>query len=288
MGIAQRLALRSWIEHGMDAEAAAAAAREAVAAESIAFVRGFPPERLALAELGATFGEVMRKYRDAGPELEERIGQVQLRGDLPEEERLDTQGSAELHPHTANAWGVRRPRIFGLLMVDQGWIDAPVGMRGESIFVAVRDAIEELARLFPDTFEEDLSLLVGTPVEFHGNAVSRRGGTPVARMPLLFPVDDGGELGVRYREGMLETLRALVGTIEGGERYLEAVERFDQALETASRVELPLRPGELVLIDNRRVTHARRPFVAERPDGDGVAYNPRLLYSVHAGPEQFA
>ena len=284
MGIAQRLALRGWIEYGMGPEAAAAAAREAVATDGIAFVRGFPPDRRALAELGATFGEVMRKYRDAGPELEDRIGLVQLRGDIPEDERLDTQGAAELRPHTANAWGLRRPRVFGLLMVDQGWVDEPEGARGESIFVAVADAVEELARRFPHTFEEDLRLLVRTPVEFHGNAVSRRHGTRVSRMPLLFPVGEDGRLGVRYRERMLDTLRPLVGAIPGGERYLRAVERFDLALETAPRVELLLHPSELVLVDNRLVTHARRPFVAERPDG---TCSPRLLYSVHADPLSF-
>jgi alpha-ketoglutarate-dependent taurine dioxygenase len=285
MSTAQRLALRSWIEHGMGAEAAAAAAREAVAADGIAFVRGFPADRRALAELGATFGEVMRKYREAGPELEDRIGLVQLRGDIPAEERLDTQGADELRPHTANAWGRKRPRVFGLLMVDQGWVDVPEGTRGESIFVSVADAVEEMARRFPHTFEEDLRLLVRTPVEFHGNAVSRRNGTPVSRMPLLFAVGEDGRLGVRYRERMLDTLRPLVGDIPGGDRYLRAVERLDLALESAPRVELLLRPSELVLVDNRLVTHARRPFVAERAGGE---CNPRLLYSVHADPQSFA
>jgi alpha-ketoglutarate-dependent taurine dioxygenase len=281
------LALHRWIDYRAGGAAATAElAREAVARDSIAFVTGFPPDRRALAELGAAFGEVMRKYADAGDALEDRIGKVQLRRDIPPEERLDTQGSSELRPHTANAWAARRPRYFGLLMADQGWIDAPEGTRGESFFVSVRDALEEMARRFRDSFEADLDLLVGTPVEFFGNAVSRRRGTKVSRLPVLFPVDEEpGRLGIRYRESMLDTLCEVVDTVPDGGRWLQAVERLDQAMETAHRVEVALQPGHLVVLDNRLVLHARRPFVAERPDGGGgTLANPRLLYSVHARP----
>jgi alpha-ketoglutarate-dependent taurine dioxygenase len=285
MALANRLSLRGWIDYRVGAAAASELAREAVAGDAIAFVDHFPADRRALAEFGTTFGEVMRKYSNAGDALEDRIGLIRYRRDIAPEERLDTQGSSELRPHTANAWAARRPRVFGLLMVDQGWVDEPAGARGESFFVAVRDAVDHLAVRFPDTFEEDLRLLTGTPVEFFGNALSRRNRTRVSRLPLLFTVDGDERLGIRYRESMLAALREVVDTVPGGSRWFEAAERLDLAMETAPRVELALRPSQLVVLDNRLVLHARRPFVAERPDGaGGTAANPRLLYSVHAGP----
>lgn len=279
MGV-HHLTLGQQVDYRIGREHSCRRAREALACDHIVHIANFPTDGTTLVEFGSCFGTVRPRSSSLQSSIEDYVGVVRLRHDIEPEARLVTQDNAELRPHTAHSWGLERPRYFALLMVDPGWTDTDPGTHGESLFVAVTDALDTMARRWPDRYDDDLRLLTHTSVEFWGKLRL----SAVSRQPLLFPVAERGPLGIRYREGMLDALSEVADTITDGERFLEAVNRLDQALMTAPRVELQLGSGDLIFLDNRLVTHARRPFVAR---SDGGLWNPRLVYSLHvyADPE---
>jgi alpha-ketoglutarate-dependent taurine dioxygenase len=75
----------------------------------------------------------------------------------------------------------------------------------------------------------------------------------------------------------------MVSQIPNGGRYFEAVQRFDiAARENRRAFAFAMQPGDLYLIDNRRVGHARNPFPEQRIDFQGeIHYNPRHLMNIH-------
>ncbi len=272
------------IEYGLGVGAASDLARQALAANYIVKITGFPTDARELADFSRAFGPLMPKYHATGDTPEDYVGDVRYRTDIAPDERLATERDGELRPHTAKSWALERPRYFGLLMVDPGWIDQPPGMNGESVFVRASDAVQEMGQRFSDSAEEDLHLLTATPVKFTATHIVDE----VATMPLLFPIDGGTTLGIRYKENMLSVLRSMASMIPKGRRYIEAVERLDDALQTAPCIETPLQQGDLVVLGNRAVAHARRPFQAERTDGTGqIEYSPRNLYNIHIMPEEY-
>lgn len=273
MGV-NHLTLGEPVDYRIGRERSCTRAREALVSKHIVHIANFPTDGPTLVEFGSCFGTVRPRSSTLQSTIEDYVGVVQLRHDIEPEARLVTQDNAELRPHTAHSWGLERPRYFALLMVDPGWTDSDPGTHGESLFVAVADALDTMAQRWPNHYDDDSRHLTHTPVEFWGKL--RR--SAVSRQPLLFPVAERGPLGIRYREGMLDALSECVDTITDGEQFLEAVNRLDQALLTAPRVELQLGSGDLILLDNRLVTHARRPFVARSDSG---LWNPRLVYSLH-------
>lgn len=271
------------VDYRLGTPVAVELARRELGKNSIVKVTHFPPDQQALADFSSGFGQLMPKYRTTGTGPESYVGDVRFRTDIPAAERLATERDGELKPHTAKSWGRERPRYFGLLMVDQGWTDQPQGMNGESMFVRAQDAVAEMAQRHPDTAEEDFRLLVSTPVEFTATHLP----DPTTNMPILYFVE-GNKLGMRYKENMRTVLTRLAPTLPDGERYVQAVERFDEALQTAPHIETPLQAGELVIMDNRIVAHARNPFVSQRPDSSGMDVpNPRHLYNIHMQPDHY-
>ena len=258
-------------------------AKRIIDKNSIVKIINFPLDRRALADFGSTLGRLMPKHTDKANTIEDFIGIVRLRSDIEPEERFATQDNSELNPHTAHSWGIQRPRYFGLLMVNPGWRDETQGERGESMYVRLKDALEEMKKQFPETYEEDIQLLRYTKVEFFG----KRKGANVSNMPILFPIDENGTLGFRYKENMLEDLEELTPFIPNGDRYFQAAQRFDKSLLSSSHI-IQLTQGDLIILDNRLIAHARKPFVAERIDNlDQISQSPRLLYSMHVHPDIF-
>ncbi|OGK35798.1 hypothetical protein A3A93_03290 [Candidatus Roizmanbacteria bacterium RIFCSPLOWO2_01_FULL_38_12] len=259
-------------------------ARKALDKNHIVELTHFPHDQEVLASFCSGFGPLMPKYRATGTTPADYVGDVRFRSDIKLEDRLATEKDGELRPHTAKSWGLERPRYFALLMVNPGWTNQPAEMNGESRFVRAQDAVAEMGLQFPDTFKEDFQLLTSTPVRFTATHIQDE----TAHMPILFFVDGNGTLGLRYKENMLSVLTKLAPSIENGERYVEAVQRFDEALQTAPHIETLLQPGELIIMDNRVVAHARRTFVSTGTDDIGqVVINPRHLYNIHMQPDLY-
>ncbi len=259
-------------------------AKKALNSNYIVKITNFPLDKTTLIEFASNFGQLIPKYRAIGETPDDYIGDVRIRTDIRPEDRLATERDGELHPHTAKSWGLQRPRYFGLLMICPGWTDQSPGMNGESRFVRVIDAVGEMQQRLPQTFEEDFHLLAITPVEFTATHIK----DDVVRMPILFQVDKQGMFGLRYKENMRAVLTRLAPPTPEGGRYIQAVERFDGVLRTAAHIEVPLNAGDLIVLDNRIVAHARNPFVPERVDASGVAItNPRQLFNIHMQPDTY-
>ena len=257
--------------------------KRALQGNGIVQITNFPLDRQALVDFSASFGSLMPKYKATGSSPQDYIGDVQIRPDIKPEDRLSTEGTSELHPHTAKSWSLDRPKYFGLLMIDGGWTDQPEGMNGESMFVRLRDILETMKQAYPDTYVEDFNLLTGIQLTFTATHIQDQ----VDTAPIIYPLDTRGTLGFRWKENMQQVIERMAPSLPQGERYLQAINRFNTASQQTPHIETLLRPGELVLLDNRTVAHARRPFVSEITDPSGnVIYNPRHLYNIHLSADR--
>lgn len=270
--------LGSHIDYSLGSQFAFEKAKTALQKNQIARITNFPLDKAVLTNFASQFGSLLPKYRSTGNTPEDYVGDVMIRTDIPDAERLLTEGGSELRPHTAKSWSANRPAYFGLLMVDPGWIDQPFGLNGESRFVKAEDILHEMQKTFFETFIEDTDLLFTTPVSFTATHIQDQ----IASEPLLFSLGQQGMTGIRYKENMIEVIRQILPATTKDQRYLEALKRFDESAQNAPHISLQLTSGDLILIDNRVVMHARNPFVSERLDEKGQRkYNPRHLFNIH-------
>jgi len=157
-----------------------------------------------------------------------------------------------------------------MLMIDPGWLDGAPASNGETIVVRWRDAFAEMARRNPETWCQTLSVLRGEiPL------------TDDVRRPVVYDLPDGRDAfdhGVRVKFGM-EHNRALANTA--------AAAALTELLECAHAPgvlrEGQLHRGDLLLLDNNRCGHGRRPAVGQRVSAEGPVLNPRELWSVTVG-----
>ncbi len=271
------------VDFRLGAPIAVELAKRTLQGNGIVQITDFPLDRQTLVDFSANFGTLMPKYKATGSSPQDYIGDVQIRPDIKPEDRLSTEGTSELHPHTAKSWSFDRPKYFGLLMIDGGWTNQPEGMNGESMFVRLGDILETMKLKYPETFAEDFELLTETQVTFTATHIQDQ----VDTAPIIYPLDTRGALGFRWKENMQQVIERMASSLPQGERYLQAINRFNAASQDAPHIETLLRPGELVLLDNRTVAHARRPFVSERTDASGnKIYNPRHLYNIHLNADK--
>ena len=174
--------------------------------------------------------------------------------------------------HTAGANEPAEPRLHMMLMMDAGARrpDAD-GNTGQSLISRVDDAIDDLVRNHPEKAEEYVAALLHTPVttDFVPHL-------PPRSEPFLRRSPDG-TWAFRYWIDMQRYARR-----DGwrGDRF-DALEAFDAALN-AARIEISLRPGDMVVVDNHRVAHGRMPFPREQIDGGGQrGPSTRRVYNVH-------
>lgn len=248
--------------------------------ESLVLIRDFPPHKNAFASFSRCLGPLMPSYRATGDNsADDYVQEVRIRSDTPPQERLSTERDGELKPHTAKSWAITRPELFGLLMIESGWVDQARGSNGESILVRWREVFLEMSERFPSTYEEDWLLLKSTNIIFTATHLK----DSPANEPLITELNSPFDIGVRYKENMTNVIQGLIPTIPEGERYYQAVLRFDDiARTTRARYEFRMEPGDLYFVDNRRVGHARRPFQSYRQDPKGqLTYTPRFLLNIH-------
>ncbi len=262
----------------LDEDRLVALVRERLATHRMAAVRHFPADPDALLRVVRNFGEPLLRFGRPGTTAMDYIGDVRYRPDITADKRLVTQGNEELAFHTARAYAPRRPAYFAMLMVEPGWTDQGAGRNGESLLARWQDVVDEFRERFPATAEEDLRLLSGVAVAY------KPWFAPIepANEPVLFRMPEG-DVGVRYWESMLATANEWIGGVADGERYLTALSRFDATANACARaVEYQMEPRQLIVVDNNRVAHARRPFVASRVDAQGnTEFNPRWILSVY-------
>lgn len=248
--------------------------------EYLVLVRNFPPDKNTFTSFSGRLGSLMPSYRAKGNNSADNyVQEVRIRPDIPAEERLSTERDGELKPHTAKSWAVTRPELFGLLMINPGWREQPSGNNGESILVRWREVFLEMSERYPGSYEEDWALLKNTKIIFTATHLK----DPSANEPLVIELGSSIDIGVRYKENMTSVIEKLIPTLPDGERYYQAILRFEEvARTTTARYEFPMETGDLYIVDNRRVGHARRSFESYRigPDGQPV-YNPRFALNIH-------
>lgn len=242
----------------------------------IAAVVGFPSDPAQLVDFARRLGPPMRKHSATTDEISAYVGDVRVRPDIDSANQLPTQGSEELSFHTARSYTVNRPRYFAMLMVNPGWLDAPVRHRGESLLVRWADVIAEHECEFASTYELDLRVLSQYRVRYKPSYVS----DPAAFEPIL-SMTDGGWIAVRYWERMLLSCRELLAAEHDAFPFLDALERFDHTANSCERIiDYQMQANQLIVLRNQFVAHARRPFVASRSNAE-QQWNPRHLLSIH-------
>lgn len=266
------------IDYAQGIDNAVLQAEKELSMNEIVLIKNFPMSKDALAIFCSKFGILLSKDRGVVVTAEDAVGDVWINSNKDEKERLLTEGPLELKPHTAVSWRITRPKYFGLLMVDPGWRDEPPGNNGESNFIHLQDILGTMAQRNPESFENDYQLLRKIPVELR---IKHRV-DEIASSPLIF---DLGELkiGFRYKGNTPELIRALIPELPQGEEYYSAFTHFTEAMYNPSKkIEIPLEAGNLILLDNRTVAHARKPFIEKRVDEKGqTIFNSRHLYNIH-------
>ncbi len=247
----------------------------------IATIVNFPPDPDSYVSFARLIGTPMLKHSSTGGGGSmDYIGEVKFRPDIDEEKRMPTQGSEELTFHTARAYTTVRPRYFALLMADPGWRDQKPGLNGESLLVRWNDVMEEFVGEYPHTASSDLHRFMTTNIRYAPWYVKNG----VANEPIM-KLSSEGDVEVRYWENIVPIMDELVKevVIDDGDAYFETLQRFDYVANTCSKtIEYPMAKGQLTIMDNRRIAHARYPFLASRLNDRGeMEHNPRKIYSVH-------
>jgi hypothetical protein len=191
--------------------------------------------------------------------------------------RVQEQGGP-LPAHSARAFSKNRPRYIAMLMVTAGW-PAPPGTAGESTTVRWSDALRQMRDTSPATYDADYTLLIETPITITAQHVTDEW----SDLPLLYPLHDAAsddDIGARYSLALGDQLPAMAMDRQLRDRYAAATTRFAQAANhPTARYTHPLRPGQIILLDNNRFGHGRLPFSESRPIDNGTAVNPRTLWS---------
>ncbi|MEU6073966.1 TauD/TfdA family dioxygenase [Micromonospora sp. NPDC047074] len=245
--------------------------------DGIAVLAGFPAEPDVLLRFACRLGRPEPRNQAEQPDLADTtkwVTRVWYRSELPEDaERAYTQGATKLDPHTARAAAPVQPRMLMMLMADPGVRLADTEIdNGQSQFARLDDAVAWLRDNHgAKRAAEVLSTLSRVPISTE---------EPYPDVPVVAPilrVRGDGEWQLRYWEGIRE--HAANG--ETADQVVGALADLDAAL-AAVRFETVLDAGDLVLLDNDRVTHGRRAFPAwtTGPDGTRVPSS-RLIYNLH-------
>lgn len=245
---------------------------------SVVYLYGCEPSPDFLFKFSRWFGEPMAKlsfkYKFTDNEVMQYVGNVSVKRNIAKAERMDTNDHEPITVHTARSYARVRPSYFAILMADAGFLDVEPGKSGESLLSRWQDVFAEYARRY-STAQQDLQLLLTTPVGYRPWYYTDG---PVTTEPMLRRRADGS-WAMRYWNQAPETLASLVGT---DSELARVVQRLDAvANDEAVMMEFQMEPGEMYVIDNALVGHARRGFVDERVVDGSIRPNPRQLYSLH-------
>jgi [2-(trimethylamino)ethyl]phosphonate dioxygenase len=155
--------------------------------------------------------------------------------------------SLGLQAHTDNPYRDPVPTLQ-LLMCLENSVDG-----GESIVVDGFCAAMRLKHSHPDSF--DLLTRYCARFEYSGSPAVRL----AARRPVIELSPDGELIAIRFNNRSASPLIDV--PYEHMEAYYRALRQFARIIEDpALAVSFRLKPGELFIVDNTRVLHARKPF----------------------------
>jgi hypothetical protein len=245
------------------------AVRCSLAERHFALVTGFTVEVGRFTDFIAGLGEPLTYYGGAEGSHPEHPAIHQVRYDPEASSRGELHAvDGPLDLHSAQSLRDPRPRYFCMLMVDAGWQDQAFGNNGESVLASWSEAFDRLQVLDPESYRRTRATLLEA-VPFPDGAAR----------PVVYRLEQAeaeNDLGVRLKYDLLDHLRAL----DDESPAFKAVADMRDAAKATSRC-FQLCARDLLIIDNDRFGHGRRPVSGRRTGERGVVqYNPRELWSV--------
>ncbi|MFD6420674.1 TauD/TfdA family dioxygenase [Streptomyces sp. NPDC060198] len=259
-----------------------------VADHRLAYLRNFPLDVEQYTGLLERLGELCPNYAAGSTKaaygLHPAINTVRCRAPQSEGAERVQEKAGSLPMHSGRSFARRRPLHLAMLMADPGWQDFGAGHNGESLIVRWGDVLAELRVRFPQHWAEDLRLLTGYAMSFPASHLDE----DPSELPFLYvpgtprrtAVPD--DVAARLPQD-IGRLRKAAESVKGGERWFEAVTRFQETANdpTVQQVYV-MAAGDVVVLDNDRYGHGRQEVVAARTDADGVqSVNPRTIWSVN-------
>jgi alpha-ketoglutarate-dependent taurine dioxygenase len=242
---------------------------DAVREHGVAVVRGFPTDGAQLVEFGRSFGPLEPadpfKAHQSPDDPADWLGHTKAH-------KKKTWGDY-LRLHTAAAHAQVEPTFQVMLMMDKG-VEPPDDEvdNGQSTMGRVDDAVRRLvANVGQDRADEVLQILQTVPVstEFPFPDEPRN-------EPLLVRRADGS-WHFRYWIHVLEHAKSQGWT----QAQLDALYAFEEALQQVM-FQFALNTGDLIVLDNQRIAHGRRPFPKQITDETGATVpTTRKIWSIH-------
>lgn len=244
---------------------------DALRADGLVVVRGFPADGVALVHFGRQLGE---------------LAPMVAEGETPSPDNpLDWLGNTESYKkrtfgqvlalHTAASQVPVTPQVHAMLMMHQGLeIEDQSVDNGQTTIARVDDAVRKLrADLGPEESERVLRLLTTAAV-----STEHQFDYPQRNEPILYHNSDGSW---HFRYWIYIVLLAQRAGLTG--EQLDALMTFDAALNSPEvKFEVLLEAGDLIILDNLRVAHGRRPFQKEIVDDNGEKqFTSRRVYKIH-------
>ncbi|MEU2246322.1 TauD/TfdA family dioxygenase [Streptomyces sp. NPDC019224] len=264
------------------------AALASVAEHRLAYLRNFPIDVDQYIGLLSRLGELCPNYAAGSTKdlytLHEAINIVRCRAPQAAGPERVQEKAGSLPMHSGRSFARRRPLFLAMLMTDPGWQDLEPGSNGESLIVRWGDVLAEVRRRHPEHWAEDLRLLTSRAMSFPASHLDEEPSLVpflyVPGTPRYTPVAD--DVAVRLPQD-IGRLRMAAESLDDGERWFEAVTRFQQvANDPAVTHRYVMNAGDVVVIDNDRYGHGRQHVVAARTGADGgQTVNPRAIWSVN-------
>lgn len=200
----------------------------------------------AFRRLCAAFGRLMRQHADA-PEIREVRDRGTRIGEGRSARYSDSRYGGSLHTDGAEC-DEPLPDCFALCCIRK----APIG--GDLQLVPARAVRERLARSHPECLE-----ILAEPFHFDRRGERGRRGELTVRKPVLS--SHRGQVRVNYLREYIEVGHRQPGVPALTGDQTRALDRLDELLrEPTLLVQARLEPGEVVVVDNRRLLHGRTAF----------------------------
>lgn len=239
--------------------------------DGVVVVRGFPVDGVALVHFGRQLGELAPMVNEG--ETADPDNPLDWLGNQQSYKKR-TFGRV-LALHTAASQVPVTPQVHAMLMMHQGIeIEDPSVDNGQTTLARVDDAVRKLyADLGAEAAEKVLQLLTTTDI-----STEHWFNYPQRDEPILYHNPDGTW---HFRYWIYIVLLAQRAGLHG--ERLDALMKFDAALNSPDvKFDVLLRAGDLIILDNMRVAHGRRPFLKEIPGDDGEKhFTPRRVYKIH-------
>ncbi len=248
----------------------------------IIMVKNFPTNMRLMFNFCSILGTPMLKINAQGNELVDYIGDVRVRLDIESNHRMPTQSSGYVQLHSARAYANLRTRIFCMLKVHIG-LDGP-NKKGESIFIVWNEFIKDYVGKYQALGIQDIDVIMNTPVNAMLDSYAKYYSEKDISNEPLIKVNKDGIYSVRYWVDMIKTVENYVkqNGFSGSQRYLEAMLRFDKAVQNYHGiVKYFMEQGDLVVLNNSKIAHGRLPFLESKTVQGAIVVSSRQIYNMH-------